>query len=226
MGWKRHLVVLESPWDDGLESTLSVGPFFRGLAGMLNGVDVKYQQFNSKEDLSYYLDKFRRFSASCPRTAYCYIATHGTAGRVQALLRDVNSRTIAKASRGCRGRGFFFGACSFGNRRTATTFLRETGASFVAGYERDIEWAEAMIIDLIFLIYLLSGRLTRTRGQSGELELTKDRAGHPTARGSRDALKVGKWVYEDFPLARALGFVVYKASGRGRAWAVRSSLDG
>lgn len=146
----RRLLVLESPWDNDLESKLSVGPFFLGLEAML-GIKVVYHRFNGKLDLQHFLKQFRRFSAPNPRHSYCYIATHGTGGRLEPLLQGVNSITIARASRGCTGRGFILGACLIGNRRRATEFLRGSRASFVAGYSTDVAWAESMLNDLLTL---------------------------------------------------------------------------
>ena len=123
------LLVLETPWEDELESLLSVAPFLIGLKEAL-GVRVALQRFNGRRDLGYFL---RWFSERNSGFSHCYIASHGTRGRLQALIEDVNSTTIAKSCRGSRGRGFIVDACSFGNARTAVNFLKESGAHFVAG---------------------------------------------------------------------------------------------
>src|SRR5207248_464730 len=108
--------------------------------------------------------------------SYCYIASHGTAGRLETLLENVNGATIAEACRGGRGRGFIVGACAFGNPATATTFLTRTHAAFVAGYARDVPWQESMLTDLTFLTYLI-GKRCRRRTENGCLELDHERWG-------------------------------------------------
>jgi hypothetical protein len=93
----RKLLVLETPWEDDLESAISVGPFLSGLGKALP-VKVVSHQFNGKSDLEYFL---REFSVPSSSFSHCYIASHGTRGRLQSLIDDVNSTTIANACRGC-----------------------------------------------------------------------------------------------------------------------------
>src|SRR5438034_10188239 len=120
-----RLFVLESPWEQDVRSALSVGPFLAGLKEALR-VDVVSQRFNGREDLVFYL---REFSKRSSEFSCCYIACHGTPGRLEPLLgARINVGTMAAACRGSRGRGFVMGACSFGNGRTATRFLKRTGA--------------------------------------------------------------------------------------------------
>jgi hypothetical protein len=207
------LVVLESPWENSLDSPLSVGPFLIGLRNALH-IKVATQQFNGAHDLRFFLREFSRRSSSF---SHCYIACHGTRGRLQPLLADVNSTTIAHASRGSRGRGFIIGACAFGNTRTARNFLRQSGANFVAGYGGDVPWMESMIVDLLFLSYLFAGRCRASlNGKREQLLIRGD--GDFALMRSQNPLKVARWVYEDLPLARKLGFVVHRRRpGMGRA---------
>ncbi len=216
----RGLLVLETPWDDELTSALSVGPFLEGLGTSLE-FSVTLQRFNGKRDLVHYLEEFRRDS----RYSYCYIASHGTAGRLETLLENVNGATIAEACRGGRGRGFIIGACAFGNRATATAFLTKTHAAFVAGYKMDVPWGESMLTDLTFLTYLI-GKRCRRHIANGCLELLTTRRGEFKLQGSQDPIKIARWVYEDFPLSRALGFVVHRRVKREGRWRIESSADG
>lgn len=215
----RGLLVLETPWDNELKSALSVGPFLQGLGTSLE-FPVICQRFNGKRDLVHYLHEFRRSGSY----SYCYVASHGTAGRLETLLENVNGATIAEACRGGRGRGFIIGACAFGNRATATAFLKKTRASFVAGYARDVPWEESMLTDLTFLTYLI-GKRCRRRSENGCLNLLTTRGGEFKFEGSQDAIKVARWVYEDFPLSRALGFMVHRRVKRNGRWRIESSVD-
>ena len=159
----------------------------------------------------------REFSKRSSGFSHCYIASHGTSGRLQSLIEDVNSATIANACRGCRGRGFFVSVCAFGNARTATGFLRKTGAHFVAGYSEYVPWMESMLVDLLLLTYVFRGRgRTEPIGRSHRFTFRRDDTLAVTR--TTDPLKVAKWVCEDLPVAKKLGFVVYRRRVvRGRA---------
>ena len=215
----RGLLVLESPWDRELDSALSVGPFLSGLQEALN-VDVASQRFNGKDDLVWYLKRFKERDSGF---SYCYIACHGTAGRLDPLLEQkINTVTIAEACRRSRDRGFVIASCSFGNRTTATGFLERTGAAFVAGYSRDVPWMEAMFVDLMFLTYLLRGRCRRIhRDERGGF--LADRRGDFKVAQTGDPLKVARWVYEDLPLSRRLGFAVHRRRRIHGRWTIESS---
>jgi hypothetical protein len=205
-----RLFVLETPWDRDIRSALSVGPFLAGLKEALE-IDVVPQRFNGKDDLVFYLNEF---SGRNSEFSHCYVACHGTSGRLQPLLeQQINAATIADACRGSRGRGFIIGGCSFGNYRTAATFLERTGASFVAGYSADVPWMESMLVDLMFLTYLLGGRCRRRRTGSSLECFVADRDGYKLQR-TGNPLKAAKWVYEDLPLARKLSFVVHRRRPR------------
>jgi hypothetical protein len=220
-GWgMRGLLVLETPWEYELDSAVSVGPFLQGLGDTL-GIKVVCQRFNGRSDLVYYLEEF---SQKKSEYSYCYVASHGTAGRLETLLSNVNASTIADACRGSRGRGFIIGACSFGNRRTAAEFLDKTDAAFVAGYSKNVPWEESMLADLCFLTYLI-GRRCRRRMRNDRVELETKRNGDFRFQGSRDPIKIAKWVYEDFPLSRGMGFVVHRERKKRGRWRIESSLD-
>ncbi len=214
----RGLLVLETPWDDDLNSTVSVGPFLQGLGATL-GVKVVRQQFNGRADLVHYLREFKRQRREY---AWCYIGSHGTQGRLDTVLGLVNARTIAEACIGSSEQGFVIGACSFGNRATAQSFLDRTKAAFIAGYTNDVPWEESMLADLTFLTYLIGRRCRRSR-QGKEIELVRSRGGAFRYQGSRDPVRVAEWVYEDLPIARALGFVVHRRVKRGGRWRIESS---
>ena len=214
----QGLLVLETPWEDDLGSAVSVGPFLQGLGAMLN-IKVACQRINSKLDLKHYLEKF---SQRQNEYSYCYVGSHGTKGRLGILLGDVNAATIGRACRGSEGRGFVVGACSFGNRATATAFLEKTHAAFVAGYAKGVPWEESMLTDLVFLTYLIGGRCRR-RTSDGQSQLVTQKNGDFPVERSRDPVKVAGWVYQDFPLAHILGFVVHRRVKRNGRWRVETS---
>jgi hypothetical protein len=81
-----------------------------------------------------------------------------------------------------------------------------------------------MLTDLTFLTYLI-GRRCRRRSENGYLDLLTTRSGEFRLEGSKDPIKIAQWVYEDFPLSKALGFVVHRRVKRNGRWRIESSAD-
>jgi len=81
-----------------------------------------------------------------------------------------------------------------------------------------------MLTDLTFLTYVMDKRCRR-RVKNGRVELVTTKGGEFKFQGSKDPMKVARWVYEDFPLSRALGFVVHRRVKRGGRWEIESSDD-
>jgi hypothetical protein len=79
---------------------------------------------------------------------------------------------------------------------------------------------------LAFLMYLIGKRCQRRQLTRGRLELLTTRRGEFRLQGSQDPIRVARWVYEDFPLSRALGFVVHCRVKRNGRWRILSSADG
>jgi hypothetical protein len=86
----------------------------------------------------------------------------------------------------------------------------------VAGYSAEVPWIEAMFVDLLFLAYLFRGRArTAPHGRSQRFAFPN---GYEAVSQTTNPLKIARWVYEDFPRAKALGFVVHRRRpGRGPA---------
>lgn len=222
----KGLLVLETAWNEPreiLRPSQSVLPFLQGLAGALDD-RVVCRAFNAAEDLTLLL---RAFVQNPGRLRYCYVAAHGSRGRIYGAQQGINLETILRACRGSRGKGYIFGSCGFVNEATAARFLRETGARFIAGYSGgDVPWMETTIIDLLFLTYLIGGKVRRQE-KDGRVEIVKNRKGDILLTRSPDPLTLGRWVYEDLPLARLMGFNVYSLSRAGRRTArLISSLAG
>ena len=179
-----RLLILESTWDERgqyLRPEVSVRPFFHGMTEAL-AIPMVFRQFNAKDDLRLLLQEFTRDR----RFRYCYIAAHGGDRKIYGIGREeIKLASILTACGRAEGKGFIFGACRFVTKEIARRFLWETRARFVAGYAKDIDWIQSMLVDLSFFTYLFRN------------------SGH-------DAFRAAQKLYRDNRLARRLGFTVYK----------------
>jgi hypothetical protein len=109
---------------------------------------------------------------------------------------------------------------------TAQKFLAATCARFVAGYQKAIPWTESMLVDCLFLSYLLGGTMKWVRTKHGErmpplraledFEITR----------SENPQKVAGQLYRDFPLAHDITFSCFTLDrGQGRKPAMENSFD-
>ncbi len=224
------LVVLESTWNRKgglLADEPSVLPYFEALRQSLAwegiGVNLVHRRFHSHYDLELLLAEARR------RRAFqiCYIACHG---RDRGLLgvgdKVIRLQSLTDYCRPSTGIGYIFGACDFVTADTARRFLTATGARFVAGYRKAIPWTESMLVDCLFLSYLLGGTMKWIRTKHGERipPLREDEDFEITR--SENPHKVAGRLYRDFPLAHDITFSCFTLSRRrGRSPELLSSFD-
>jgi hypothetical protein len=224
------LVVLESMWNrkgDLLADEPSVLPYLTAIRQSLawEGISVNlvYRRFHSSYDLGLLLEEARR------RRAFqiCYIASHGH----RRTLSGIGDKVIRLGDllEHCRPSpriGYVFGACDFVTPDTARTFLVNTGARFVAGYQKAIPWTESMLIDSLFLSYLVGGTMKWVRTKHGEripplraledFEITR----------SENPQKVAGRLYRDFPLSHDITFSCFTLDRRrGRKPLLVNSFD-
>ena len=141
-------------------------------------VNLVYRRFYTGYDLGLLLSEARRSRDF----QVCYIASHGQRRKLLGIgNRVIRLETLARHCRPSRNTGYIFGACDFVTPDTARRFLVETGARFVAGYQKAIPWTESMLVDCLFLSYLVGGTMKWIRTKHGER-----RPAAPHARGLRD----------------------------------------
>jgi hypothetical protein len=140
--------------------------------------------------------------------------------------RVIRLETLVDHCRPSPQLGYIFGACDFVDPHTAQNFLAATGARFVAGYQKPIPWTESMLVDCLFLSYLLGGTKKWIRTKHGERI--------PPLRGTEDfeitrsenPQKVTGQLYRDFPLAHDITFSLFTLNRRrGRPPEVVNSFD-
>jgi hypothetical protein len=224
------LVVLESMWNRKgrlLEDEPSVLPYLKAIKQSLawEGIRVNlvYRRFYSSYDLGLLLEEARRKR----NFQVCYIASHGQRRKLVGIgNRVIRLETLVDHCRPSPQLGYIFGACDFVDPDTARNFLLATGARFVAGYQKPIPWTESMLVDCLFLSYLLGGTMKWIRTKHGERI--------PPLRGTEDfeitrsenPQKVTGQLYRDFPLAHDITFSLFTLDRRrGRPPEVVNSFD-
>jgi len=147
----------------------------------------------------------------------CYIASHGQRRKLVGFGdKVIHLENLVEHCRPSPRIGYIFGACDFVTPDTARKFLLATRARFVAGYQKAIPWTESMLVDCLFLSYLLGGTMKWVRTKHGEripplraledFEITR----------SQKPQKVAGQLYRDFPLAHDITFSCFNLDrGRG-----------
>jgi len=197
---KLKLLVLESPWSNDFGDETSVRLFMRGWADLRN-IELSYRMYHDKNDLAHWL----RLFIAHPALRICYIAGHGKGSRLTGLTKDINPSSISKATK-ARGKignckkGILLGSCEVGS--DLLKLLNDCGKriSWVAGYDREIPWMEATICDLLFIDYMLFGRIKVRRGK-----FLKRRGEFLSLKPQKAAL-AAKWVRRDCKLSVRCGF--------------------
>jgi hypothetical protein len=198
---KLKLLVLESPWSKDLADETSVRLFIRGW-GDLRNIEISYRMYHDKNDLAHWLGLFMAH----PALRICYIAGHGQGSRLTGLTKDINPSSISKATKrrgkvGNYQKGILLGSCEVGS--DLRKLLNKCGKriSWVAGYDREIPWMEATICDLLFIDYMLIGRIkVRKDGKFSK------RRGEFLSSKPKGAAAAAKWVRRDCKLAVRCGF--------------------
>jgi hypothetical protein len=213
--------VFEAQWDDQHDE--SVKPFFQQLRRDTAAIDERrrgrrrkrpghdalfsYTVFQNVDGLRGDLNHQDRGALN--RKKIAYFACHGRPNMICAV-QDI-SRTQLKNILAERSDydGFFFGACDFVNRDTATQLLTAaTYCRWVAGYEKWTPWLEGTLCDLMFFRLLLTGRFNRPEVNARWI---------PVRKPEEAAMEL----YRSFPPSVDLHFsLFYRTSG-----GIRSSLD-
>jgi hypothetical protein len=224
------LLVLESMWNRRgrlLDEEPSVLPYLKAIRQSLSWegmrVNLVYRRFYTGYDLGLLLSEARRSRDF----QVCYIASHGQRRKLLGIgNRVIRLETLAGHCRPSRTTGYIFGACDFVTPDTARRFLVETGARFVAGYQKAIPWTESMLVDCLFLSYLMGGTMKWIRTKHGERRPPLRTHEDFEITRSENPQKVVGLLYRDFPLAHDITFSCFTLDrGRGRRPRLVSSFD-
>jgi len=194
---RPHILVLESVWSSDISDNTSVKPFFEGWATQL-GVRISFRSYYDANDLKSWLSVF---ASSRTNPYVCYVAGHGNKNRLHgATGASINlSKTISdvfpiksgpKAKVGHKG--ILLGACEVGTAAALENIIKKTDSplKWIAGYGKSVPWMESTLADILFLTYLIEGRLTPASRKTSK----------PIVQKSKSPIKILEWVAEDYPL--------------------------
>jgi hypothetical protein len=224
------LIVLESMWNKKgglLDEEPSVLPYLKAICQSMawegTPVNLVYRRFYSNYDLGLLLEEVRR------RRIFqiCYIASHGQRRKLVGFGdKVIHLESLIEHCRPSPRIGYIFGACDFVTPDTAQKFLAATCARFVAGYQKAIPWTESMLVDCLFLSYLLGGTMKWVRTKHGDrIPPLRDLEDFEITR-SQNPQKVAGQLYRDFTLSHDITFSCFTLDrGRGRKPLLVNSFD-
>src|SRR6266849_7695177 len=224
------VAVHESMWNKKgglLDEEPSVLPYLKAIRQSLvwEGIRVNlvYRRFYSNYDLGLLLEEVRR-----RRTfQICYIASHGQRRKLVGFGdKVIHLENLVEHCRPSPRIGYIFGACDFLQPDTARKFLLATRARFVAGYQKEIPWTESMLVDSLFLSYLLGGTMKWVRTKHGERVPPLRQTENFEIMRSASPQRVAGMLYRDFPLAHDITFSCFTLDRKqGRKPALDNSFE-
>ncbi|MGB2567124.1 DUF6642 family protein [Micromonospora citrea] len=183
---------VEGEWHDDLAERGSVLPTLE-LLERLGAIRFIHRDTATPQELRYFLERW--LSRKYASYEVGFFALHGAP--TQLKLSESNKVGLAEiaswASGRCEGKRLYFGSCSVLRAPEATLaeFLRETKASMICGFTKDIDWIESAAIETVILNRLVNG------GRVNSVE---------------QLMKSARWA----PLAQNLGFKVVYRNGVSR----------
>ncbi|MBN8726978.1 MAG: hypothetical protein J0H15_04660 [Xanthomonadales bacterium] len=151
-----NIYMFEGAWEKATEPPQML-KFMQAYEQTFPGTRVHHRSFRNGEDLAYYLAKI-----PARQRALVYIACHGEVGLLEPS--DKKSRItmatlldILKSAFPQRIGFLHFGCCHIlqpddGLRRKLLVSLQEaSGATFVSGYTKEVDWLESTLLDLALI---------------------------------------------------------------------------
>ena len=168
MGTK--IAVIESRWHapgNGIRKNTSIRPLFEFLSDIHfgNHHSFDYEMVATQRAL----DEALRRLALGPGVTVAYLAMHGNEKGLHLHSGERVSRTHLKntlrditAQNGAALSGLFLGSCLFGAKSLAEfVFQGDVNVTWIAGYNRSVEFVSATSLDLLFFNTLLAVRYER-----------------------------------------------------------------
>lgn len=159
----KRILCLETEWgiNSGrrLNDSASVRPMFEFIenCGYL-GVTVTYRTVATREELRYYLSQMQK--STYADFNIVYLAFHGEKGQIQ-LYEAKEKNTFANplslddladmcSPKWLSGKAVIFGACRTlaASESKVRDFMEKSGADFVAGYRKKIDFTHSSLLDI------------------------------------------------------------------------------
>lgn len=161
LGVPNKLVCLEAYWDDQLFVQKTVKPFFDAMNQLMRfPLLIAHRYVESAKGLKYYTQYPDGLLWKDPfswNTPLFYMAFHGRPGTIGTILDKIGPNLLCDAFQKYGGYDtmVYFGSCSVfkgeKGREFASDFLKASGVRAIIGYDRDVDWIQSMIIDLLFI---------------------------------------------------------------------------
>jgi len=201
----NSIVILESEWDNDLNTTESVIPVFE-LFAKHNEVCICHKHYHSNKELLKWINDYINHKDH----DICYIAGHGSGKRLEGLFKDINigklAENIPQEKKRKVRKGLYFGTCDSGKYINELFDRCYPAISWLAGYTKIVPWFESTMIDILFLEYFMFGACRKIKnGDSFEFKNDSIEIDNSTIRSVR---RTYARLLEDVKLAQLCGLVV------------------
>ena len=169
--WK-HVFCIEGLWDSDLRSTITIKPGLDLL--QTNGLKYIYKDAATKEELNFYLKKFKQKRYS--DYPILYLGFHGKEQLIELSNGSVSIEDLGKTLKGaCKNKVVILASCSTLNttKKGIEAFREITQSLAVIGYKSDVDWFEATAFE-IMLIDVLYHNAFDGRGLKGIIKKFKE----------------------------------------------------
>ncbi|MEW6467781.1 MAG: DUF6642 family protein [Bacteroidota bacterium] len=149
--YQKNVFCLEGDWAADLSDRSSIKAALNFMSHNF-GVQYIYKQCGTKDNLQYYLDRWK--NKKYKSYSICYFAFHGQPGKLEVGKDLVTMEELAKMLGGaCKNKIIHFGTCKvlYTEKKRIDEFLRETGALCVSGFQADVDFLESSLFDMILI---------------------------------------------------------------------------
>lgn len=149
--YRKDIFCLEGDWHKDLRDKSSI---LAALAFLQQNIGIKYiyKQCGTKENLAYYLNKWKQKKYGA--YSICYLAFHGQPENIQVGKDYVSLDELADMLEGsCKDKIIHFGSCNTlaTNQHNINRFLKKTEALCVCGFKTDIDFVQSSAFDMLLL---------------------------------------------------------------------------
>ncbi len=144
--------VLEGTWWSNREVP-QVLPYFQALENSGNRINLSHRTIRNIEDINYWVSKIRK-----NEKAFLYFACHGENQMLVPSDNPISSDKLHRALRQAKEGAIefiHFGCCEMispnERRRSLEAYLSVSGAKWVSGYSKAIDWLPSMLLDLALI---------------------------------------------------------------------------
>ena len=157
IGFERLIVCLESYWSYNIFNAFTMKPYLENIGWMVKKrIEIAHRFIDCGLGLRYYINVLMQEQIFAP---VIYLSTHGNQlGNLEVSYEgEITPEELCEAFRGFGSYPVlvYFSSCDLLNgekgKQFAQEFLKISGAVAVAGYKKEVNFIDAVIIDTMFL---------------------------------------------------------------------------